>query len=148
MTLGHKDSGKIITGFINSDDSKLSLAAIALARYINDRQVTGRLLEIVKDNRHLHRDFDLKRKQQALKSLSWIGAKEALPELLALVKSKKFFSAKDFAQLKVVIYKSREGYNIADIGEFIDLGLKSSDITIVNICTGLEQKALAPKGKP
>jgi hypothetical protein len=148
MTLGHKDSGKIITDFIDSDDHKLSFSAIAIARYINDRQVTGRLVEIVKDSRHLNRDFDLKRKQEALKSLSWIGAKEVLPELLALVKSRKFFSAKDFAQLKVDIYKSLEGYNIADIGGFIELGKKSDDITIVNICTGLEQKALAQKVKP
>jgi len=141
MTLGHKDSGRIITGLINSDDEGLSMAAIALARYINNRQVTDRLVEIVKDSRHLHRNFDLKRKQEALKSLSWIGAKEVLPELLALVKSRKLFSAKDFARLKVDIYKSLEGYDIDDLSELIALGLKSDDITIVNICTGLMQKA-------
>ena len=138
--LGHPNAARHIVSALSDPDPAFALGAIPVAGTIHDAEVIEALLNVVRDDRLLKVDYDMSRKREAVKALAFIGSQEALPVLLKLLSSKKLFNAKEFGKLKVDIFRSLDGYDPEKLGPFIELGVKSGDVTVAGICENLRIK--------
>lgn len=143
--LGHPKAAEHIVAAMADPDPDFALGAVNVAGMIQDPKVISALLAVVKDSRLLALGYGVAKKKAAIKALSFIGSQEALPELLKLVSSKKFFNSKEFEKIKLDIFKSLEGYDPEKTRPFVEIGLKSGDLAIANICENLMQKISVQK---
>lgn len=133
----------LIIRHIRNSDPEVSVGAINIARLVRNRHVTKELLDIITAKLTFAIDYDLERKLEAVRSLSWIRDNDILPQLYDVALRKRFFKSADHARLRVEIYRSLFKYDGDIINDFIELGLKGGDAQVANMCNSLKRKITA-----